>query len=64
MPYVDLAFRLTGNKVPVDHGYALYSVMSRVLPEIQARKILTRLWMKKKIIQARSERDGGKLSYT
>jgi hypothetical protein len=23
MPYVDLAFRLTGSKVPVDHGYAL-----------------------------------------
>ena len=34
MPYVDLAFRLTGNKIPVDHGYALYSAISRVVPEI------------------------------
>jgi len=32
MPYVDLAFRLTGSKVPVDHGYALYSAISRLLP--------------------------------
>jgi hypothetical protein len=28
MPYVDLAFRLTGSKVLVDHGYALYSAMA------------------------------------
>jgi len=34
MPYVDLAFRLTGSKVPVDHGYALYSAISRLLSEI------------------------------
>jgi len=34
MPFVDLAFRLTGSKIPVDHGYALYSAISRVLPEI------------------------------
>jgi CRISPR-associated protein Cas6 len=33
MPYVDLAFRLTGSKVPVDHGYALYSAISRLVPE-------------------------------
>jgi CRISPR-associated protein Cas6 len=40
MPYVDLAFRLTGSKVPVDHGYALYSAISRVVPEIhEAKKI-------------------------
>jgi CRISPR-associated protein Cas6 len=38
MPYVDLAFRLTGSKVPVDHGYALYSAISRVLPEIHGAK--------------------------
>ena len=38
MPYVDLAFRLTGNKVPVDHGYALYSTLSRILPEIHGAK--------------------------
>src|SRR5438093_1414624 len=38
MPYIDLAFRLTGNKVPVDHGYALYSAISRVVPEIHEAK--------------------------
>jgi CRISPR-associated protein Cas6 len=38
MPYVDLAFRLTGSKVPVDHGYALYSAISRLLPKIHGAK--------------------------
>jgi CRISPR-associated protein Cas6 len=38
MPYVDLAFRLTGSKVPVDHGYALYSAISRLLPEIHGAR--------------------------
>jgi hypothetical protein len=38
MSYVDLAFKLTGSKVPVDHGYALYSAISRILPEIHGAK--------------------------
>ena len=38
MPYVDLAFRLNGSKVPVDHGYALYSAISRLVPEIHEAK--------------------------
>lgn len=38
MPYVDLAFRLNGPAVPVDHGYALYAVLSRILPEIHEAK--------------------------
>jgi CRISPR-associated protein Cas6 len=38
MPYVDLAFKLTGGKAPVDHGYALYSAISRILPEIHGAK--------------------------
>jgi len=38
MPYVDLAFRLTGSNVLVDHGYALYSAISRLLPEIHEAK--------------------------
>ena len=33
MPYIDLAFRLTGATVPVDHGYALYAALSRIIPE-------------------------------
>jgi CRISPR-associated protein Cas6 len=38
MPVVDLAFRVTGIKVPVDHGYALYSAISRLVPEIHEAK--------------------------
>ena len=34
MPYVDLAFRLNGSAIPVDHGYALYAALSRIVPEI------------------------------
>ena len=38
MPYIDLAFRLTGTTVPVDHGYALFAVLSRIIPEIHDAK--------------------------
>jgi CRISPR-associated protein Cas6 len=38
MPFVDLAFRLTGPTIRVDHGYALYSAVSRVLPDLHADK--------------------------
>jgi CRISPR-associated protein Cas6 len=34
MPQVDVAFRLTGVAIPVDHGYALYAAISRLLPEL------------------------------
>ena len=34
MPYVDLAFRLNGSTIPVDHGYALYAALSRIIPDI------------------------------
>lgn len=40
MPYVDLAFRLNGSVVPVDHGYALYSALSRIVPEIHEAKAI------------------------
>ena len=36
MRYVDLTFRLNGTTVPVDHGYALYSALSRVVSEIHS----------------------------
>lgn len=36
MPHIDLAFRLTGSTVPVDHGYALYAALSRIAPELHA----------------------------
>jgi CRISPR-associated protein Cas6 len=38
MPHVDLAFRLTGVSIPVDHGYALYASLSRLLPDLHADK--------------------------
>ena len=38
MPLIDLAFRLTGTNIPVDHGYALYAALSRLLPDIHAAK--------------------------
>ena len=38
MPSIDLAFRLTGSIVPVDHGYTLYAALSRILPELHAAK--------------------------
>src|SRR5215475_9935649 len=41
MPFVDLAFRLTGSKIPVDHGYTLYSAISRVLPEIHGEESIS-----------------------
>jgi CRISPR-associated protein Cas6 len=34
MPIVDLAFKLVGTRVPVDHGYALYAAISRLVPAI------------------------------
>lgn len=34
MPYVDLAFRLNGSVISVDHGYALYAALSQIVPEI------------------------------
>lgn len=34
MPTVDLAFKLMGTKIPVDHGYALFSAINRIAPEM------------------------------
>ena len=34
MPVIDLAFRIVGQTVPLDHGYALFSAASRVVPPI------------------------------
>lgn len=36
MPIVDLAFELMGKWIPVDHGYALYAAMSRLVPAIHS----------------------------
>ena len=34
MPSIDLSFRLLGGPIPVDHGYHVYSSISRILPAI------------------------------
>lgn len=34
MFYIDVSFRLFGDCIPVDHGYHMYSSISKVLPEI------------------------------
>lgn len=36
--HVDLSFRLLGRTIPVDHGYALYAAMSRLVPEIHSAR--------------------------
>lgn len=33
-PILDLQFHLQGKQIPVDHGYALFGAISRVIPEI------------------------------
>jgi CRISPR-associated protein Cas6 len=38
MPIVDLAFKVMGGRVPVDHGYALYAALSRLVPTIHEAK--------------------------
>jgi CRISPR-associated protein Cas6 len=38
MPCVDLAFRLIGTTLPVDHGYALYSAINRLVPALHDAK--------------------------
>lgn len=34
MPTIDLAFRLQGDRIPVDHGYQLYGALCRHLPQL------------------------------
>jgi hypothetical protein len=44
MPVIDLAFVLVGRTVPMDHGYALFSALCRVVPALHGdrRKRKTR----------------------
>ncbi|MBV8318388.1 MAG: type I-MYXAN CRISPR-associated protein Cas6/Cmx6 [Planctomycetaceae bacterium] len=34
MPMIDLAFQIVGTTIPLDHGYRLFSALSRVLPQL------------------------------
>ncbi|OQW34294.1 MAG: hypothetical protein A4E19_02200 [Nitrospira sp. SG-bin1] len=38
MPTIDLSFRVMGTRIAVDHGYALYAAISRVVPQIHDAK--------------------------
>ncbi len=33
-PYIDLVFSLTGQTLPLDNGYIVYSALSRICPAI------------------------------
>jgi CRISPR-associated protein Cas6 len=43
MQTIDLSFDLAGDTIPADHGYMLYSALSRQVPEIHSEAILPRL---------------------
>lgn len=34
MPTIDLAFKLMGTRIAVDHGYALFAAVNRLVPEL------------------------------
>lgn len=38
MPMIDLAFKLMGTRIAVDHGYALYAAINRLVPELHDAK--------------------------
>src|SRR4051812_25208413 len=40
--FIDFSCRLTGGPIPADHGYSLYSALSRILPALHppSRKAL------------------------
>ncbi|MFB3788312.1 MAG: type I-MYXAN CRISPR-associated protein Cas6/Cmx6 [bacterium] len=40
MPFVDLSFPLRGTTVPVDHGYALFSAVNRLIPAVHGHSKL------------------------
>lgn len=38
LPYVELSFGITGETLPADHGYGLYSAISHICPELHQQK--------------------------
>ena len=38
MPIIDLSFQLIGSTIPLDHGYALFSALNRVVPRLHGDK--------------------------
>jgi CRISPR-associated protein Cas6 len=41
VPYVDLCFSITGEALPADHGYGLYSAISKICPELHQQENLS-----------------------
>lgn len=41
MPLVNLHFPLIGSTLPFDHGYALYSVLSQLVPALHRKESRT-----------------------
>jgi len=42
MPAVDVAFKITGGTIPVDHGYLLFSAIANVIPRFHAASVVER----------------------
>jgi CRISPR-associated protein Cas6 len=38
MPMIDLAFALSGATIPLDHGYALFGALSRIVPALHGER--------------------------
>lgn len=38
VPWIDVAFRLRGERLPLDHGYAIFGAVSRLLPTLHAQE--------------------------
>jgi CRISPR-associated protein Cas6 len=36
-PYIDAAFPLRGDTIPLDHGYPLFAALSRILPDLHEK---------------------------
>lgn len=39
--FIDVSFRVMGDRVPLDHGYALYSTLSSLFPELHTAEWLS-----------------------
>src|SRR3954470_12986294 len=39
MPTIDLSFAISGTTIPLDHGYALFSALCRVVPTLHGDRL-------------------------
>src|SRR5690348_8527675 len=40
MAVIDLSFVLVGTTIPLDHGYSLFSALSRIVPELHGDRLV------------------------